>query len=120
MYFCGCRKTSFTTLRWKIIDDLIEIYWDKVLKLPNSEAEFLELSSNFEKKTGLKDFFGAIDGLLAHITLPVGTKNARYTRPYYCYKKFYALNLQGVTEPNEEFSYANVGHVGATCVCFTL
>jgi hypothetical protein len=85
MYFCGCRKSNFSDLRWKIIDALIEIYWDKVVKLPNNEAEFLELSSNFEKKTGLKDFFGAVDGLLAHITLPIGTKNAR---PYYCYKKF--------------------------------
>jgi hypothetical protein len=117
MYLCGSRKTSFITLRWKIIDALIEIYWDKVVKLPQTEEEFLELSSSFEKKTGLNDFFGAVDGLLAHITLPIGTKNAR---PYYCYKKFYALNVQAVAGPDGEFLYANIGHAGATCDGFAL
>jgi len=112
IYLCGCRKSCFSKLRWNIIDALIDIYWSKVVKLPEEEDEFMELSKQFEQKTGLKDFFGAVDGLLTHITLPMGTKNAR---PYFCYKKFYALNLQGVAGPNGEFLYVNIGHAGGTC-----
>jgi hypothetical protein len=110
-YFCGVRIRSFTRYRWDVLQALDDVYYAAEVKLPTTDEEREKLSKKFQTKCKMKGVLGAIDGLLVRINLPAGTKNAR---PYFCYKQFYALNLQGVAGPDGEFLYVNVGHAGAT------
>ena len=112
IYACGCRKSTWEKLRWIVLDALLEVFWEKEVVLPQTQEDFEKLSEEFSSKSNMEGFFGAVDGLLVHITLPVGSRSAR---PFHCYKKFYALNMQGVAGCNGEFLYANIGHTGGTC-----
>ena len=111
IFFCGLRYRTFRRMRWRVLEALHEMYFDKYIKLPTTSNEREELSHLFEEKNGVKGCLGAIDGLLVHINLPSNVKNARKFR---CYKAYYALNCQAVAGPNAEFLYINIAHAGAT------
>jgi hypothetical protein len=110
IYFCGVRYRTLTRYRWDVLQALDEIYFSSEIRLPSDKQQRDALSDKFEIKTHMKGIIGAIDGLLVHIHLPAGTKNAR---PFRCYKSYYALNMQAVAGPDGEFLYVNIGHAGA-------
>jgi hypothetical protein len=111
IFFCGLRMSTFLRVRWDLLDVLIDLYYDRVVFLPETEAERLALRKKFAAKSGIDGILGAKDGLLVHIKLPANTQNAR---TYLCYKSFYALNMQGVADDEGAFQYVNIGWTGAT------
>lgn len=111
IFFCGARYRTWQKQRWTTVDALLYLYFKSVVKLPASEEARKSLSDLFKEKNGIDGQLGAVDGLLVHIHLPPGTKNAR---KYQCYKSYYAMNMQAVAGPNGEYLYVNIGHAGAT------
>ena len=111
IFFCGVRYRTWQRNRWIVLEALLDIYYKNVVVLPTTEEARSSLSELFKMKNGIEGQLGAIDGLLLHITLPPGTRNAR---KFLCYKQYYALNMQAVAGPTGEFLYLNIGHAGAT------
>ena len=111
IFFCGVRYRTWQKQRWIVLDALLELYFKSKIQLPTTDEARKVLSEIFKEKNGIDGQLGAIDGLLIHIHLPPGTKNAR---KFQCYKSYYALNMQAVAGPNGEYLYVNIGHAGAT------
>lgn len=88
-------------------DAIVERMSSEFLKVPSSDAEWLEISKKFEEKWNYPHALGAIDGKHVRIQKP---KNGGSF--YYNYKHTHSVILMAIAGPEYECLYADVGSNG--------
>nr|CAI5859436.1 unnamed protein product [Callosobruchus analis] len=80
---------------------------DFLLQFPKSEAEWIQIGSDFNERWQFPNCLGAVDGKHIRIRPPSGS--GAY---YYNYKQFHSIALMGIANSNYEFIMFDVGTNG--------
>ena len=81
----------------------------EIVRLLNTQAEFIETSRQFSEKSQLQNVIGAIDGCHIPIKAPTRQPHAYFNR-----KHFYSIVLLGCCNAKMEFNYVWTGNPGST------
>ena len=87
---------------------IIAVYGDEVMKLPNTPEEWKTVAKGFEERWNFPHAIGAIDGKHVRIRNPI-----RAGSTYYNYKKFFSMVLLALVDYKYNFTFIDVGAVGA-------
>jgi len=77
-------------------------------QVPDTEAAWLKISSDYFKRWHFPNVIGAVDGKLVHIIRPRDGGSR-----YYNYKKTFSVNLMAVVDSHYRFLYVNIGAQGS-------
>nr|CAI5837552.1 unnamed protein product [Callosobruchus analis] len=78
-----------------------------LLQFPKSEAEWIQIGSDFNERWKFPNYLGADDG--KHIRIRPRSGSGAY---YYNYKQFHSIVLMGIANSNYEFIMFDVGTNG--------
>ena len=80
----------------------------RVLHLPKTEQEMRSLINEMERKYGLPQAFGCVDGTYIAISQPLENPH-----DYWCYKMKYSLNVQGICDHRGVFMNVDIRWPGS-------
>lgn len=94
----------------KIIKETTKAIWDNMKNYikPPSQGEFSLVAEQFELKWGFPNCIGAIDGKHIRIKCPLNSASE-----FYCYKKFFSVNLMAIVGADYKFLLIDVGAEGS-------
>ena len=100
----------------KIISKTCEAIYDSLretyLKVPQSQSDWINISTQFEDKWNFPNVVGSIDGKHIRIECPKNTGTL-----YHNYKGFFSLVLLAVCDANYVFTMFDVGGYGSNNDC---
>jgi hypothetical protein len=89
------------------------------IKFPTTRAEMDRVARSFERRSGIPNIIGAIDGSHIRVAPP-----KRHQKSYYNRKSFYSIILSAVVDARGYFMSVDVGYPGRMsdskvlrCVC---
>ncbi|XP_047513201.1 protein ANTAGONIST OF LIKE HETEROCHROMATIN PROTEIN 1-like isoform X2 [Pieris napi] len=98
----------------KLIKEMTHVIWENLktdfLKLPDTEREWEDIASGFERKANFPHCLGAVDG--KHIRI---LKPAKSGSMFFNYKEYYSFVLMAVVDSEYRFIFISVGSFGKEC-----